>query len=212
MFTLDAVVAAVADVSDGGPLIGYSMGGRIALHVASRRPDLVSRLVLESASPGLPSERERAMRIASDTELAERILTDGIEAFVDMWEGLPIFASRKRLAPPVKAALRARSLRNDPRSLAAALQGFGTGTLPSLWEHLPRIEVPTLLIAGELDAKFVAIGERMSALLPNGRLVVVPGAGHTVHLERPDAWGVAVAEFLGAPDARRPDQGFPTPR
>lgn len=202
-FTLDAAVASVADASDGGPLIGYSMGGRIALHVASRQPELVSRLVLESASPGLRSERERAARIAHDAELAERILADGIEAFVDMWERLPIFASRKRLAAPVKAAVRARTLRNDPRSLAAALQGFGTGTLPSLWQHLPRIEVPTLLIAGELDVKFVAIAEQMSALLPNGRLVVVPEAGHTVHLERPDAWCATVDEFLGGPGSTR---------
>jgi 2-succinyl-6-hydroxy-2,4-cyclohexadiene-1-carboxylate synthase len=196
-FTLDATLARIGDL-DGWPadLIGYSMGGRIALHFAASFPERVRRLVLESASPGLATDAERAARRSADEALAGSITARGIEAFVDTWESQPIFESRAGLPAEVVARQRELRLRNDPTSLAAALTGLGTGALPSLWDRLPEIAVPTLLVVGARDGKFIDIAELMSSMLPDARVAVVPGAGHTVHLERPDAWLEVVATFL----------------
>ncbi len=196
--TLDAALDSL-DRAGGWPedLIGYSMGARIALHFAASRPDRVRRLVLESGSPGLGTEAERAARRAADEALGDEIVRDGIERFVDAWEARPLFESRARLPSDTLARQRAVRLLNEPESLAAALRGLGTGALPSLWDRLPTISVPTLLVVGELDTKFVDIAKRMTAAMPDARLVVVPEAGHTVHLERPAAWLAAVTSFLG---------------
>lgn len=212
-FTLEAVLAEVDEVGrrtageivgDVGrevssyDLVGYSMGGRIALHQALRRPDRVRRLVLESASPGLATEGERTLRRRDDEALARRIVEGGVEEFVDGWEALPLFASQRRLAAEVRRRHRERRLANHPRSLAAALRGLGTGTLPSLWERLGEVRTPTLLIAGALDGKFVEIGRRMAEAIPEAHLTVVPDAGHTVHLERPGMWIEVVTDFLAS--------------
>jgi len=196
-FTLDAVLAQISEAGDWpADVVGYSMGGRLALHFAAAHPERVRRLVLESASPGLATEPERAARRAADEALAASLLSDGVEAFVDRWEAQPLFESRLRLESDVVAHHRELRLRNDAASLAAALRGLGTGSLPSLWERLPDIAVPTLLVVGALDRKFVQIAERMATAMPSARVAVVPDAGHTVHLERPSAWLAVVTDFL----------------
>lgn len=196
-FTLEALLGHVGRAGDWPTdLVGYSMGGRIALHFAVAFPERVRRLVLESASPGLASAAERAARRAADEALAAELLTVGIERFVDGWETRPLFESRARLDPAVRAHQRQLRLRNDPSALAAALRGFGTGALPSLWGQLRDLAAPTLLVVGALDPKFVEIAERMAHAMPDARVVEVQDAGHTVHLERPDAWLAAVTEFL----------------
>ncbi|MBM4183149.1 MAG: 2-succinyl-6-hydroxy-2,4-cyclohexadiene-1-carboxylate synthase [Gemmatimonadetes bacterium] len=198
-FTLEAAVDSVAGAGRWPEdVVGYSMGGRIALHFAVRYPGRVRRLVLESASPGLASEGERAARRAADEELAGRIVAEGVDWFVDYWESLPLFASRARLDPALLASHRTSRRLNDPRSLAAALTGLSPGRLPSLWDELPRVDTPTLLLVGELDVRYVDIAERMCRAMPDARLVVVPGVGHTVHLEAPAAWRDAVVPFLSS--------------
>ncbi len=199
LFTLERVVEGIAAelaVEGRTALLGYSMGGRLALHVALRHPERVRALVLESASPGLATAEERAERRAGDEALAERIERDGVDDFVDFWESLPLFASHATLPPEERDALRRVRRDNDGTSLAAALRGLGTGSLPSLWERLPEVRVPVLVLTGELDRKFAEIGERMAAALPRAERVVVPGAGHGVHRDRPEAWARAVAGFL----------------
>jgi 2-succinyl-6-hydroxy-2,4-cyclohexadiene-1-carboxylate synthase len=188
--TLDAALGSISEAggAEPGPILGYSMGGRLALAYAVRHPERVSHLILESASPGLDAESSRADRRASDEALAVKLETEGIRTFVELWEALPLFRSQRALPQGVRAALRARRLRNDPDSLAAALRGLGTGALPSYWTDLDGLKVPTLILVGELDHKFLAIGQKMAGLLPDVRLAEVPGAGHAVHLERPDAW------------------------
>lgn len=185
-------------------LVGYSMGGRVALHFAAAFPGCVRRLVLESASPGLVTEAERVERRVADEALAADIESKGIEWFVEHWESQPLFQTRQHLAPAALTRHRELRLRNDPRSLALALSGLGTGALPPLWSELARIDIPTLLIVGELDEKFVDIAERMTRSMPDARMVVVPGAGHTVHMEAPVAWLEAVVGFLtvGSPWSR----------
>ncbi len=174
-------------------VLGYSLGGRVALYAA-----LGARfrgLVLESASPGLTAAEERAARRASDAALAARIEREGVPAFVAEWERQPLFASQASLPAEARAALRALRLRNSAVGLANGLRGMGTGAQPPLHESLAALRTPCLLIAGALDAKFAQIATQMAGRLPQAELRVVPGAGHTVHLERPEAFDVAVIAF-----------------
>jgi 2-succinyl-6-hydroxy-2,4-cyclohexadiene-1-carboxylate synthase len=173
-------------------LAGYSMGGRIAVHVALALGERVQRLVLISASPGLADPAERAARREADEQLAERIERLEIDEFAREWARTPVLGG---LPPEVLAAVHADRLRSTPAGLARALRGLGTGALPSVWEPLGELAMPVTLIAGERDQKFGQIAERMSERLPSVRVQIVAGAGHAVHLERPDR----VGEIIAAP-------------
>lgn len=177
-------------------LLGYSMGGRIALYMAFS--GFFRALLLESASPGLATALERDLRRQSDNLLAERIERDGVEAFIDEWEKLPLFTSQQTLPPTIRAALRTQRLKNRASGLANSLRGVGTGAQPALHERLPKLILPTLLLTGELDPKFCQIGHLMARSLPRARLHIVPGTGHTVHLERPALFAGFVNEFCRA--------------
>ncbi len=181
-------------------LLGYSMGGRAALHFAYKYPDRVNTLILESASPGIADATERAARLASDAALAERLEREGLAAFVAYWEQLPLFATQARLPQAARDALRAQRLQNKPRGLANSLRGLGTGAQESLWEHLPQIHARTLLITGALDVKFTNSARRMSQAMPNARHVVVADAGHAAHLERPLDFNESVMGILETGD------------
>lgn len=172
-------------------LAGYSMGGRIALGLALAVPDRVARLVLVGASPGIADPAERSARRTADDALADRIEGEGIEAFAREWAALPLWDDQP---PAVAAAAHAIRLQQSPAGLAAALRGLGTGAMEPLWERLPELTIPVTLVAGERDAKFRAIAERMASALPDATLHVVPAAGHAVQLERPQA----VARLLAA--------------
>ena len=177
-------------------LLGYSMGGRIALYTAFS--GFWRALILESASPGLATETEREQRQQSDNALAERIEREGVEAFIDDWEKLPLFASQNNLPLTTRATLRAQRLNNRASGLANSLRGVGTGVQPALHERLPSLNLPALLLAGELDAKFCQIASQMARSMPQARLHIVPGAGHTIHLEQPALFAGFVNEFCGA--------------
>ena len=181
--TFGAVTAYLAALKpDRFVLAGYSMGGRLALHAALHLPARVERLVLIGASPGLADPQEREARRIADDELARSIEDGGLESFVDEWGGLPLFASQP---PAVAAAARADRLRNSAPGLAAALRGMGTGVMEPLWDRLAELPMPVTLIAGEHDEKFRRIAERMAERIPHPSLVVIGGAGHAAHLERP---------------------------
>lgn len=177
-------------------LLGYSMGGRLALYTAVHHSHRLHSLILESNSPGLATAAEREARQTRDNELADWIEANGIEAFVDRWEKLALWDSQKQLPQEVLDALRQQRLQNNVQGLANSLRGMGTGVQPSLWDKLPTLTLPVLQIVGQLDQKFVGINEQMAALLPNTRLEIMPQAGHTVHLERPLYFNVAVVPFL----------------
>lgn len=177
-------------------LLGYSMGGRIALYCAFS--NYFRALILESASPGLATFTERAQRRASDEALAERIENEGIEAFVDYWEQLPLFASQRNLSIDCRNAQRAQRLNNRVHGLANSLRGVGTAVQPPLYQRLPELTLPVLLITGELDSKFCTIGQRMAQQLPQAQLRTVPGAGHAVHLEQPERFTTLVHQFCTA--------------
>jgi 2-succinyl-6-hydroxy-2,4-cyclohexadiene-1-carboxylate synthase len=177
-------------------LLGYSLGGRVALHLAASGSDRIGTLVLESASPGIAGQAERQARVASDEALANSIEQQGLETFVEHWSSLPIFASQAALPEGVRVGLRAQRLSNHPRGLANSLRGLGAGVPSPLWDRLKDVHMPTLLIAGELDPKYVGIARAIAAALPAARLGLFPGAGHAVHLEQPEAFDRLVLEFL----------------
>ena len=177
-------------------LLGYSMGGRVALHLALARPERIRALMLESASPGIADPMERAARLRSDQELATFLEREGLPAFVDRWEKLPLWTSQAGLPEDVRARLREQRLRNDAAGLACSLRGMGAGAQQPLHDRLAELTMPALLITGEHDARYRAIAADMAAHMPRAAVAVVPGAGHAVHLEQPDAFEALVREFL----------------
>jgi 2-succinyl-6-hydroxy-2,4-cyclohexadiene-1-carboxylate synthase len=181
--------------------LGYSMGGRIALGLAIQHPDCVSALILESASPGIADPDERAARQRADAELADRIERDGIPAFVDHWERLPMWSTQANLPPEVMARQREIRLGNRAAGLAGSLRGMGSGAQPSLWDRLGALRCPVLLVAGERDAKFATIAARMAAAIPSAELALIADTGHAVHLERPDLFLSCVCRFLASSQA-----------
>jgi len=173
-------------------LLGYSMGGRAALHFAVHAQHRLRRLVLESASPGIEEDAERARRVASDNALAERILRDGLPAFVDEWERQPLLLPAAHVSRHVRDRQHALRLHNTPLGLANSLRGMGAGQQQPLWSALPGLQVPVDLIVGQDDARYSAMARRMAASLPRAELTVVADAGHTVHVDQPAAFVKAV--------------------
>jgi 2-succinyl-6-hydroxy-2,4-cyclohexadiene-1-carboxylate synthase len=192
-YAMERVVWDMATLLDhlaAGPayLAGYSMGGRLALYLALTLPERWRALILESSSPGLATRAEQAERAAKDEELAARIEAEGIEPFVDYWTQLPLFASQQTLPEIVRAEQRRWRLQNRPAGLAGSLRGMGSGVQPALWERLGELHLPTLLLAGALDEKYVTVARKMARAIPEATLVLVPEAGHTIHLEQPERW------------------------
>jgi len=178
-----------------GRWLGYSMGGRLALHVALARPALVERLVLVGATAGLDDSAARAERRRADEEGAARLERDGLDAFLAEWLAGPLFAS----LDPTAAGMEARR-ENTAAGLAASLRLAGTGAQEPLWDRLGQLAMPVLCVAGERDERFAALAGRMAASIgPNAGVALVPGAGHAAHLERPDAFLAAVLPFLLVP-------------
>lgn len=191
-------LAALVTAITPGPvnLLGYSMGGRLALYFAVAYPHLVQRLILESASPGLADPMARQERIRSDERLADQIEAQGIVAFVDYWERLPLFAGQRALPKTVRTQQRTQRLHNRPQGLANSLRGMGTGAQPAVWGQLSTLAMPTLLLVGDHDPKFKEIAAQMATQLAQATVITVPQAGHTVHLEQPLIFQQQVLTFL----------------
>ncbi|HVA81326.1 MAG TPA: 2-succinyl-6-hydroxy-2,4-cyclohexadiene-1-carboxylate synthase [Candidatus Binataceae bacterium] len=177
-------------------LIGYSMGGRLALFIALRYAASVSRLVIESASAGISDPGERARRRADDTALAEFIRAKGIVAFVDRWEAMALFQSLAALPPETLRKLREQRLTCSPAGLACSLLAMGSGSQPWLGGELPQLRLPVLVMAGALDRKFADLGGSLSSVIPGSRLQIIDRAGHLPHLERPARFLRIVTDFL----------------
>ena len=180
----------LVDVGGTGTYVGYSMGGRVALHAALSHPDAVEQLILIGATAGLDDPDERAARRAADDRLADHIEEIGVPTFIDEWLRNALFAGLTDAT-----SLRADRLRNTAAGLAASLRATGTGTQLPLWDRLAEIECPVLVLVGEHDAKFTGLGRRLVDGLGDADLVVVPDAGHSVHLEQPHATASAIATW-----------------
>lgn len=179
-------------------LVGYSMGGRIALYFALHYPERCRRLVLESATPGLKQAADRQARRAADEARAVRLETQDLGTFVEDWYTQPVFASLSRW-PRLLARMKDLRQQNESAELARSLRGMGTGVQESLWDRLDALNIPTLFVAGALDGKYVEVGERMDAMSDHVRSAVVPNAGHTVHAEYPVQYADLLRDFLQAP-------------
>ncbi|MCH2172838.1 2-succinyl-6-hydroxy-2,4-cyclohexadiene-1-carboxylate synthase [Myxococcota bacterium] len=181
-------------------LLGYSMGGRTALQLAARAPHRVTSGLLIGASAGFRTAAERTERIRRDEALAHRIEHDGLEAFVDHWMALPLFASQASLGAAALARQRAQRLENSPHGLANSLRGMGAGAQAPLHDALECIDTPLLLLAGSLDEKFLAIASDLAPKLPRGHTACIEGAGHAVHLERPAEVSSLARKFFAEAD------------
>jgi 2-succinyl-6-hydroxy-2,4-cyclohexadiene-1-carboxylate synthase len=181
--TFEACVRYVlAESPERFALGGYSLGGRVALHVALAAPERVSRLILVSSTAGIEGAAERADRGARDRGLADALERDGIEGFLDRWRAQPLFADDP---PGVDELACADYRRNRKDALAAVLRGIGAGEMEPLWNRLAELRMPVTVIAGERDLKFVELGRRMAGLLSDPKLIVAPG-GHRLPLESPE--------------------------
>jgi 2-succinyl-6-hydroxy-2,4-cyclohexadiene-1-carboxylate synthase len=189
--TPDGVAALVAaSTTERFALVGYSMGGRLALHTALAMPERVIRLVLVSTGAGIEDPAARAARRAADETLAASIERGSIEAFVERWSAVALFAQDPQW---VKDEVAAEERLGDPQTLAACLRALGQAAFEPMWERLGELSMPTAILAGERDGAYVEAAERMAAAIPGSRLIVVRGAGHRLALEAP----VAVAGALG---------------
>ena len=177
-------------------LIGYSMGGRTALSFTVKNCEKVLGLILESSTAGIEDAKERAIRIETDRMLADKILTDGLDSFVNYWMDIPFFRSLKSLGEKEYSELVLVKKQNSPQGLANSLLGFSTGKMSSLWSNLSSLTIPTLLIAGSLDRKYVRINKEMDELLPNSNVEIMDDCGHNTHLENREEFLILVNNFL----------------
>lgn len=182
-------------------LLGYSLGGRLALALAVNHPRLLDRLVMESASSGLEDAGERARRAAADDALADFILTDGVAAFAERWAAQPLFATQSAVEAGRLEGQRRARVSHSPADLAAALRALSPGRQPPLASRLPGVTAPTLLVAGELDSKFRTIADGIARAMPRASVQVIPGAGHNTHLEKPEAFLACAGAFLSGKES-----------
>jgi len=191
--TFEGRLAEIADAGEGAVLCGYSMGGRLALHAASREPRRYAGLVTVGASAGIDAPATRKARADADERLASWMETQPIEQIVEVWERQPLFADQsERLLD----AQRPARLRQDPRSLAMLLRTAGQGTLQPLWQVLGALDLPVLALAGELDERYREMARRIAATTPRGATTIVERAGHAPQLQRPEAVAKLLADFL----------------
>lgn len=185
--------ATVAATGGRGTWVGYSMGARLALHVALAHPEVVDRLVLIGGTAGIDDDDERAARRVHDERLADRLEAMGVEAFLEEWLAQPLFSGH-----PTDPVERATRRRNSAEGLASSLRHWGTGTMdPPLWDRLGELSMPTLVLAGARDPKFASLGRRMSDDIgPSATFAVIPDAGHAVQLERPGSFATILDRWL----------------
>jgi 2-succinyl-6-hydroxy-2,4-cyclohexadiene-1-carboxylate synthase len=194
---LAAGAPVLADAGGTGTWLGYSLGARWALGVALADPAVVRSLVLVGGTAGIADAAERARRRAEDEARAAQLEEVGVDAFVQEWVHLPLFAG----VPEERRCVEARRS-NTVAGLASSLRLTGQGAVAPMWDRLGAIRVPVLVVAGAEDRTYAALGERLVAALPSATLAVVPGAGHAAHLEQPEAFLDVVLPWLSAVWAR----------
>ena len=201
LYRVEAVAGQVVAVVDAlgcetFHLVGYSMGGRVALTLGCTAPRRLRSLCLIGATPGIADPDERRRRVEADRERAERLAED-FEVFVDDWMADPLFTGQAALGDAHLQAARAQRLSSNPAGLARSLIAGGTGSMTPLHERLAVCDPPTLLLAGTQDTKFCAIAEQLAKALPKASVATIEGAGHAAHLEKPGATSAAITEFIG---------------
>ena len=181
-------------------VLGYSLGGRLALHLALACPGQVRALLLESASPGLENRQARAERRALDDRRAAELRAQGMAAFLETWYAMPLFATLRRHPAALQSLVHGRET-NDPAWMARILADLSPGRQPALWKRLPGLRLPVLWLAGELDPAYAANLGRAAGLLPEVRTALAPESGHNLHVEAPEWFYRQVSGFLAQVDA-----------
>jgi 2-succinyl-6-hydroxy-2,4-cyclohexadiene-1-carboxylate synthase len=177
-------------------ILGYSMGGRVALNFAVSHPQKIMGLILESTSAGIKNEKDRKERIDRDEELVSYIEENGTEKFAEHWMAQDIFNTQRRFSDEKLQKIMRRIAQNSKRGLANTLRGFGTGTMPYFAENLNLIQSPILLISGELDTKYCELSSVLEDKFPNAKNAVIKNAGHNTHLEEPEQFIISVNKYL----------------
>ena len=200
--TMPDATVALASLWDGlgvarSHVVGYSLGGRLALWLAAHHPDRLLSLTTIGAHAGLEGDARRR-REQDDLALAGKIEAEGVERFVDEWAALPLFSGLARRGPAYLERVRGWRLRNRPAGLASSLRGMGAGATEPFWDRLSAITVPALLVAGAEDPRYVDAARELAARMIRSRVVVVPDAGHTVHLEQPEVFAHLLTDHMGA--------------
>jgi 2-succinyl-6-hydroxy-2,4-cyclohexadiene-1-carboxylate synthase len=184
----------IAEHADAGAvLVGYSLGGRLALRAAIRSPESFAGIVLVGATAGIEEGPMRVQRAEADEKLASWIEAMPIEDTVSLWERQPLFADQ---SDSLVEAQRPGRLSHDPRALALLLRTAGQGVLEPVWHELSRLELPLLAIAGARDEGYTAAAKRMAQLAPNARAAIVEDAGHAAHLQQPEKVAEAITDLL----------------
>ncbi|MEA2365999.1 MAG: 2-succinyl-6-hydroxy-2,4-cyclohexadiene-carboxylate synthase [Thermoleophilaceae bacterium] len=174
-------------------LVGYSLGGRLALRAALRSPESFTAVVLVGSTAGFEEGPLRVGRAEADEKLASWMEAMPIEDIVSLWERQPLFADQ---ADALVEQQRPGRLSHDPRSLALLLRTAGQGALEPVWHELRALELPLLAIAGARDDGYSAAAKRIAATAPQGRAVIVEDAGHAAHLQQPQRVADLITEFL----------------
>jgi 2-succinyl-6-hydroxy-2,4-cyclohexadiene-1-carboxylate synthase len=185
----------IAQAGAGGVLVGYSLGGRLALRAALRSPGSFRAVVTVGATAGIEEGPLRVARAEADEKLASWIETASMEDVVSLWERQPMFADQ---SDALVEAQRSGRLSHDRRSLALLLRTAGQGALEPVWHDLRSFELPLLAIAGARDDGYTRAAKRIASTAPNGRLAVVEEAGHAPQLQQPDEVARLISEFLDA--------------
>jgi 2-succinyl-6-hydroxy-2,4-cyclohexadiene-1-carboxylate synthase len=180
---------------DGASLVGYSLGGRIALYAATKFPPQIKALVLESCQAGITGEQMRRDRAEADDRQARILLAEGMESFVEQWYNLDLFKTLRR-RPQLWLEIKEKRKKNDPRWMAKIISELSAGRQPPLWNQLGSLPLPVLLVAGGLDAKYVELMVKMGNQIPGATTEIFPDAGHNVHLEHPEKFTKIVKAFL----------------
>lgn len=193
---IDYIDAFIDDIIADSPIVvGYSMGGRLALQYSVNKPEKLKGVVLESAAAGIEDRNERFKRILSDAKLIEQLQTKGVNKFINYWMSLPLFGSLKNIEPEKYREIIEMKKSNSAVGLINSLKGFGAGVMPDIWNKLHTLDFPVLIITGEKDEKYVSIGKKLKGILKNSEMVVVPYAGHNTHLEKASDFINFVVQF-----------------
>ncbi len=193
--SFESRLAEIAEAGAGGVLVGYSLGGRLALRAALRSPSSFSAVVTVGATAGIEEGPLRVARAEADEKLASWIETASMEDVVSLWERQPMFADQ---SDALVEAQRSGRLSHDQRSLALLLRTAGQGALEPVWHDLRSLELPLLAIAGARDDGYTRAAKRIASTAPNGRLAIVEEAGHAPQLQQPDEVARLISEFLDA--------------
>lgn len=187
--------------------VGYSLGGRLLLHLLGRAPHRFASAALLGVGPELLDPAARAERRRADAAWSERLRTTTLPEFLRAWYAQPVLQSLGTHDSPALRARRHRQEQANPEGWALSLTQHGKGALPPASPLFPRLNFPILVLAGEEDPKFRERAPKLAARLPNARADTLPHAGHAPHLEQPQATADRLREFWRETDGNPESSG-----